>query len=262
MLGVLSLAAFIASGQEDEASCSVAHVQLHGILLSTASGLTELVGGGGIASADAVMASIRAADKDDAVVAVVLDIDSPGGLPVAGDDIMQTLRGTTKPTVAVIRDIGTSAAYWAAAGADYVVASPVSDVGSIGVTMSYREVASSTEYEGSRWIDLSSGAFKDAGNPERMLRSEEHTYFQGQVAAVHAYMIERIATARPALTREALATYADGRSYLGSEALDRKLIDKLGSFPEALAYVDTVRGEPLGTAQLCDPDQGLLAEWF
>jgi protease-4 len=133
--------------------------------------------------------------------------------------------------------MGTSAAYWVAVGADHIIASPVSDVGSIGVTMSYLELASSTDNRGSRWIDISSGEYKDAGNPERVLSPKEREYFQGQVDAVHEYMVDRISSAREELSREEVANLADGRAYIGIEALKLKLVDELGSFTEAANYL-------------------------
>lgn len=225
---------------DDDEICTVARVPLQGVLMTTDNGLGDLLGLGVIRSADSVVESIETAESDDDIVAIVLDVDSPGGTPLAGDEIMRALRNAEKPVVAVVRDRGTSAAYWAMSGADHIVASPVSDIGSIGVTMSYLELASSTDNSGSRWIDLSSGSFKDAGNPERVLSEEEEEYFQGQVDSVHEYMVDRISESRSVLTKEELSKIADGRAFLGSEALELNLIDALGSFPEALDYVRSV----------------------
>ena len=221
----------------EEAKCNVARVPVKGIITTTDNGLAQLLGMGAVVSADGVVENIKRAEENENIKAIVVDIDSPGGTPVAGDEIMSALRGTNKPVVAVIRDRGTSAAYWAAVGADYIIASPVSDVGSIGVTMSYLETASSTEYEGSRWINISSGAFKDAGHPERVLRKEEQKYFQSQVDDVFEYMLDRISGARSSITKEELRKLADGRAYLGSESVSLKLIDKVGGFDEAKEYI-------------------------
>lgn len=253
----LSLTLLISGGNE---SCNVAHIRLHGILATTDSGIADMVGLGIIASSERIVGEIRDAAGNDDVRAVILDIDSPGGTPVAGDEIMRALQTLDKPSVAVIRDMGTSAAYWAAAGATTIIASPVSDVGSIGVTMSYRETADSKDREGSRWIDISSGLHKDAGNPDRVLTADEQAFFTGEVKQVHDYMVSQIANARPVLTHDALATLTDGRAYVGSEALQLQLVDALGSFDEALQYIETKLGMTKDDAVLCDPaDSGLAS---
>jgi protease IV len=242
---------------EQVAACNVARVQLHGVLMVSDS-FSSLLSGGMITDADSVARSITAAEEDPDIAAIVLDVNSPGGTPVAGDEILSAvMHVTTKPVVAVVRDVGASAAYWAIAGADHIIASPMSDVGSIGVTMSYAESAGALNEEGGRWVDIASGAFKDAGNPERTLRQEEQEYFQAQVDSVHEYMVERILFARPMLASSTLSEIADGRAFLGVDALAYGLVDVLGGFDTALAYID----EQTGTeAALCDPLYG--APWW
>jgi protease-4 len=251
-VGVSLLALFA-----DDYSCDVARVPLYGVLSTTDSGFAQLLGGA-ITSADAVVADIEFADEEEHVRAIVLDVDSPGGYPVAADTIMDALLAAEKPTVAVVRDLGASAAYWAAAGADYIIASPVSNVGSVGVTMSYLEFASTTDLEGARWVDLASGDFKDAGNPERALREEEEEHFRSQVDTVHEYMVDRIAQARGAISREELAELADGRSYVGTQALELKLVDELGGMDEALSYIANILNSEQDELTLCPPPSGGL----
>jgi protease-4 len=241
----------------DDHSCDVARVPLYGVLSTTDSGFAQLLGGV-ITSADAVVADIEYADEAEHVRAIVLDVDSPGGYPVAADTIMDALLAAEKPTVAVVRDLGASAAYWAAAGADHIIASPVSNVGSVGVTMSYLEFASTTELEGARWVDLASGDFKDAGNPERALREQEEEHFRSQVDTVHEYMVDQIAAARGAISRDELAALADGRAYVGTQALELKLVDELGGMDSALDYIALILGMQTEDLTLCPPPSGGL----
>jgi protease-4 len=222
-------------GEKEE--CNVARIQVQGVLMATDNGLGDMLGLGPVTSADKIIGYIHDAEEDDGIKAIILDVDSPGGTPVAGDEIMDALVSAKKPTVAVVRDRGASAAYWAMSGADYIIASPVSDVGSIGVTMSYLEMASSSENEGSRWIDISSGTFKDAGNPDRVLSEKEQEYFRTQVDGVFEYMLDKISGARQAITRNELKEIADGRAFLGTVGLELKLVDMLGGFSEARDYL-------------------------
>jgi protease-4 len=246
VLGIFSLL-----NNAEEKPCNVARIPIKGVLTTTDDGISELFGFGAIVSADSIIEKLNSAEKNEDIDAVILDIDSPGGTPVSADEIMTALSLIEKPTVSVMRDRGTSAAYWVAAGTDYIIASPISDVGSVGVTMSYTEFASSSEDAGSRWIDLSSGAFKDAGNPERALREEEEEYFQSQVNTIHEYMVDRISSARKVISRDELATLADGRAFLGVEALELKLIDMLGGFDEAKTYLAQVLSVDESAVTLC-----------
>jgi len=248
-LGVMS----ILGGSDDELYCNVARVPLHGIITSAGDGFQELLGLGMLSSADDFVAAIEGAERDEYIDAILVDIDSPGGTPVGGDEMMAALMVVEKPVVAVVRDLGASAAYWAAAGADHIIASPVSNVGSIGVTMSYLETASSTDIEGSRWVDLSSGDYKDAGNPERPLSEIEATHFRGQVDEVHDYMVNRIAEARATLSREDVSRLADGRAYVGTRAIELKLVDALGGFAEARTWLAEQVGMGVDEVVLCEP---------
>lgn len=257
-LGVMSLL----GGSDDGMYCNVARVPVHGIITSAGDGFQELLGLGMLSSADDFMAAIETAESDEYLDAIVIDIDSPGGTPVGGDEMMAALLAAEKPVVAVVRDLGASAAYWAAAGADHIIASPVSNVGSIGVTMSYLETASSTEIEGSRWVDLSSGFYKDAGNPERPLSEIEEEHFQEQVDVVHDYMVQRIADARGSLSVEQVRQLADGRAYVGVEALELGLVDALGGFDEARTWIMGETGLPLDEVVLCEPYESGWASLF
>ncbi len=252
----------VAYMNETTQACNVARIQVQGVLVATDGGLGQLLGFGAVRSADSVAEEIFQAEEDETIQAILIDVDSPGGTPVAGDEILTAIEHARKPTVAVIRDQGTSAAYWAIASVDHIIASPVSDVGSIGVTMSYLELAGSSEYAGTRWVDISSGDFKDAGNPDRPLSEEEQVHFQEQVDVVYEYMLDRIVSKRSVLEREQLETLADGRAFLGSEALALNLVDELGGVTEALTYLAQRLGILESEVTLCSPADGGLEELF
>jgi protease-4 len=232
------------------------------VITSTGDGFSRLLGLGTLSSADDFVYEIKAADSDDTIDAIIIDIDSPGGIPVAADEMMSALIETNKPVVAVIRSVGASAAYWVAAGADRIIASPVSQVGSVGVTMSYLETASSTDIVGSRWIDISSGLYKDAGNPERALRDEERAHFRAQVASVHEYMVDRIAEARRVFTREEVAQLADGRAYVGTEALRLKLVDALGGVKDAEQWIAETLEKQTSEVVRCGQEGTVFGDLF
>src|SRR3989344_3648971 len=90
-----------------------------------------------ITSAEDVMWALQWVSDNSNIKAVVLQIDSGGGSPVAAEEIAAELKSLGKPSIAWIRERAGSAAYWIASAATTVIASEGSDVGSIGVTTSY-----------------------------------------------------------------------------------------------------------------------------
>lgn len=108
-------------------------------------------------SSEFVVKDIEDAEKDDSIKAIIVEIDSYGGSGVAGEEIANALKSAKKPTVALIRGAGDSAAYWAAIGASRIFASKNSDVGSIGVTMSYLDAVEQNKKDGYTYNSLSVG---------------------------------------------------------------------------------------------------------
>jgi len=186
-------------------------------------------------SADYVTQAIRKAEKDDKVLGLILEIDSGGGSPVASEEMVNALKLAKKPTVAVIRGMGASGAYWAATGADYIIASAISDVGSIGVTSSYLDNTKKNEKDGITYIELNTGKYKDAGNPDKPLTAEERILAQRDLDIMHNYFVKAVAENRK-LDIEKVKKLADGSTMLGAMALDNGLIDKIGGQEEAIQY--------------------------
>jgi len=257
MIGSITFGLMALLGDDDD-YCNVVKIPVHGVIVTDDGGFGDLFGFGALTGAASVVQAIRDADEDEMVEALLLDIDSPGGTPVAADAIMTALSNSSKPTVALIQDVGASAAYWVAAGADHIVASPVSSVGSIGVTMSYTEEAGITTEEGGRFIEISSGSFKDAGNPERVLTAEEQAYYQEQVDIAHGYFVDRVAEVRPTLTRDAYARLADGRIFIGVQAFKEKLVDALGGADVALSYLADMTGMAQDDIVVCTAEGDAL----
>jgi len=124
-------------------------------------------------SADDVTWVVKNAQDNESIKAIVVEIDSYGGSGEAGEEMMRAFKDSKKPVVAFIREVGLSAAYLAATGAQTIFASKISDVGSIGVTASYLQETEKNKKEGLTYVDLSSGKYKDSGNPSRAISTDE-----------------------------------------------------------------------------------------
>lgn len=163
-------------------------------------------------------------------------MDSPGGDPVAGEDVMQAMKHASKPTAALIADEGTSAAYLSATGAQTIFASANSAVGDTGITQSYLNQTKQNEQNGLTWIPLTAGQYKDMGNPNAPLTPEEKTLMQRDLDIMLQNLIKWIAANRN-LSVASVTAMADGSSMEGQMALQNGLIDKIGNIYDVKNYL-------------------------
>lgn len=215
-----------ASVSVSDGYCNIAVIPLHGEM-TTAALFDEYGTPIPSASLDDFMYALRSAEYDPNIEGVIVSIDSPGGSPYAGEAVANELMRSPLASAAVIRDQGLSAGYWAATGADRIFASPVSDVGSIGATMSYLEYAKQNEESGLRYVEIASGPLKNAGDPDRHLSDDELARFQSDIDALADVFIREVAKNRN-MPLDAVEAIADGGSYLGASALEKGLVDELG----------------------------------
>lgn len=197
------------------------------------------------------------AENDFGIEGLLLEINSPGGTPVASEQISDIVRSTSLPTLSLIGDMGASGAYLVAASADKIIASSMSDVGSIGVTMSYTENSKKNEEEGVTFVQLSSGKFKDAGNPEKPLTEEERKLFEADLELVHKEFVKKVAEMRGKSVEE-IDALADGSSMPGVRALEKGLIDMIGNRQTARQEFAKTLGIPEDQVVFCEYTGGLL----
>ena len=238
LLLILCFLYFIFSGEV----CNVRGIELRGELVTY-----KLEGGTDQApadqtSSDDIMGMIEKAESDSDIKAILLEIDSFGGSPVAAEEIAKALKMTTKPTVAQIRERGISAAYWAATGTNIIFASSNSDVGSIGVTMSYLQNIEKNRKEGLEYIGLTSGNFKDTASPDKPITSEEKKLLQRDLDIIHDNFVKAVAQSRN-IPVDDVKKLADGSTMLGEMALQSKLIDKIGGLFQVKEYLRDLLGE-------------------
>jgi len=175
---------------------------------------------------------IKKADKDKEIKAIIFEINSPGGTVLASKEIANAIKETKKPTVAWIREVGASGAYWVASAADRIVADESSIVGSIGVIGSYLQFSRLFDKYGITYEQLVSGRYKDAGSPYKPLSEDERTYLMGKINSLRETFVSAVAENRN-LNKNYVNSLATGEIFLGSEALKLKLIDELGGKEEA-----------------------------
>lgn len=229
-------------------SCNVSGIKLRGFI-STYNPDEEYVTEetyDSVTSED-IVALIEHAESEKQIKATLIEVDSYGGYTVAAEEISKAVEQAEKPVVAFVRSAALSAAYWGISAADHILASELSDIGSIGVTISYVETAGENEQAGRVYREISSGAFKDTGDPEKVLTQEEQELLMRDVKLSHDIFVRDVAENRE-LPIDLVYTMADGSSVLGAQAREFGLIDAIGGEREALAYLEETLGEP---AEVC-----------
>ena len=236
-----------------DGTCNVAVLPLEGTILP----FYGLIDVPLIVTPEMVESFMATVEEQGDIDAVLVEINSPGGTPVASERIAKRFRNSTLPTVGLIGDMGASGGYMVAAATDYLIASPMSDVGSIGVNMSYVEESLKNEEEGLTYVQLTTGKFKDAGSPNRPITEEERALLQKDLDIVHNEFVKMVAEDRHK-TVEEISVLADGSSMTGVRALEAGLVDKLGGRSEARdALAHILAMDPLDIT-FCEYESALL----
>jgi protease-4 len=187
---------------------------------------SPLSGSGGT-TADDVVEQIEAADEDEDVEALLVELNTPGGEIVPSDDIRRAAAEFDGPTVAYATDRCASGGYWIASGCDELWAREASLVGSIGVVGSRPNAKGLADKLGISYEQFTAGEYKDAGVPLREIQEEEREYLQGIVDGIYEQFVETVSEGRDMDTNTIRET--EGRVYLGTDALEIGLVDALGT---------------------------------
>ena len=197
-----------------------------------------------IVTPEMIEISMDTIEEDDTIEAVLIEINSPGGLPVASERIAKRLSNSPLPTVGLIGDIGASGGYMVAAATDHLIASPISMVGSIGVTMSYVEQSKQNDEDGLTYVELNTGKYKDSGSPDKALSDEERKLFQRDLDDLYETFIKMVSEYRD-IPLEKVRELADGSTVNGTRAKDLGLVDEVGGRVEAkIALAKILNKEP------------------
>jgi protease IV len=181
---------------------------------------------------------IRRARQDDDVKAIVLRVDSPGGSAFAAEVIRRELalaRKEGKPVVVSMGSLAASGGYWISTASDEIWASPATITGSIGIFGIFATIDKPLAHYlgvhvdgvGTTWL---SGALR----VDRPLQAEVGRMVQAVIDKGYQEFLSRVSEAR-SMPPEAVDRIARGRVWSGKDALQLKLVDKLGSLKDAIA---------------------------
>lgn len=225
-------------------------------LFSSAQGVGIIELKGVITSSDKTIANLNDFKKNNNIKAIVVRIDSPGGAVGASQEVFMELRRVNreKPVVASMGSVAASGGYYAAIGAEKIVASPGTLTGSMGVILKFVNLEEIFKKIGYKSETIKSGEFKDMGSPNRSLTKAERAMLQRLLDNVHDQFIRDIAESRK-LAEEDVRQVADGRIFSGEQALKLGLIDELGNLTDAVRLAAELGGLKDLDPRLIYPDE-------
>jgi protease IV len=179
---------------------------------------------------------LHAARLDADIRAVVLRIDSPGGSVLASEQIyreVMALKQDGKPVVVSMGDVAASGGYYIAAPADQIIASANTITGSIGVFASIPTFSRTLNKIGVNVDGIGTTPLSGADRIDRPLSAEAARLLQMTVDHTYEEFLARVAKGR-SKTREAIDAIAQGRVWAGADAKQQGLVDRLGTFDDAV----------------------------
>lgn len=186
--------------------------------------------------------------KDPAVKAIVLRVDSPGGVVPPCQEIYEEVKKAVakKKIIVSMGSAAASGGYYISAPATRIFANPGTLTGSIGVIMEVPNVEGLMNKVGIKAEVIKSGKHKDIASMFRSMGKEERAILQGVLDDVHQQFVDVVAEGRK-MSRKEVDKIADGRVFTGRQALDAGLVDQLGDLEDAInaaAKLTGIRGEP------------------
>lgn len=205
---------------------------------------------------------IRKLRQDDAVKAIVVRINSPGGSASASEQVLRELRlaKEAKPVIISMGTVAASGGYWISTAADRVYAEPTTITGSIGVFGMFLNFQQLTNDKlGVTFDTVKTGRFADALSPVRPKTEDELAMFQRLVDWIYDEFLGRVGDARK-LSREQVHEIAQGRVWSGAEAVKLGLVDEVGGLGVAMQFAAEKAGLGAGYGVSEYPRKKMLAE--
>lgn len=211
----------------------VAILPLEGVIAKKMNMLMQVSGG---TSSQLFAQAIQTALSDPTVHSIVLDIDSPGGTvdgTQALADIVFGARSSGKNIVALGSGAICSAAYWIASAAQHVyVADSTTAVGSIGVVTSHTDISGAEAAQGIKTTELSAGKYKRITSQYSPLTSDGRKSIQESLDYTYSLFVDAVAKNRNVTAAVVLSSMADGRVFIGKQAVQAGLVDGIMSMDQ------------------------------
>lgn len=194
---------------------------------------------GTTAGSTTIRAALEAARRNDAVKAVVLRVDSPGGSALASDIIWKaaTRLAAEKPLIVSMGGVAGSGGYYVSIPGDTVFAEASTITGSIGVVGGKLVWSGLMEDKlGITTTEFKRGQRADLFSPNRMWTDEERAWMQNWMNGIYTQFKQRVSESRGKRIKGDLEKLAGGRVYTGKQALELGPVDRIGGLHDALSH--------------------------
>ena len=220
---------------------NVAVITAHGVVAKRANMFMQISGG---VSTEILADQIQAALDNPSVKALILDIDSPGGTVDGTFELADGLfnsRGD-KPIVALANGLMASAAYAFGAATDAIyMTGPTTHVGSIGVVAAHTDYSRYEEKLGIKTTEIYAGKYKRIASQHEPLTADGKESIQASVDYLYSIFVERVATFRGVPVSTVLDGMADGKIFIGQQAIDAGLVDGISTLSDLIAELSMGR---------------------
>lgn len=199
--------------------------------------------GNRIVGSETMAEAVRAARADDGIEAIVLRVDSPGGVAVAADIMWRELQlaGADKPLIVSMSDLAASGGYYIAAPAHTIVAQPGTLTGSIGAYGGKYVLGGTFEKLGVKMEEVTNGAHADLFSPVSRFSDSARQALQAQLDDTYERFLQVVADGR-GMTRDEVDRIAQGRVWTGRQAYENGLVDELGGLWRAIEVAKVEAG--------------------
>jgi signal peptide peptidase SppA len=207
-------------------------INISGSLVTNGSWLSRRFGVTGYSD---IKDTLVVAAQDPEIHHILLNIDSSGGSANGIDSVatlIKQINSDYKPVTAFTEGKANSAAYWIGSAAGAFYGTRLSEVGSIGVIAILVEQTKALEMEGITPTVFRSGEFKAFGNSMEVLSDKAKAKIQSRLDTLYGEFVHGVATARGLPESSAKSTWAEGRTFLGFEAVKENLLDGVKTFEE------------------------------
>jgi len=178
---------------------------------------------------------VKEIGDDPGIKGVIVRVDSPGGDAIASDEILQSLKelARKKPVVISMSDVAASGGYYIAMTGDPVVAYPSTITGSIGVIYGKANLKGLYDKLGISTDTLKRGKFADIDSETQPLSPEARKKLRESIESIYDGFLKRVADGRKT-TKDKIEPLAQGRVWVGNDALRIRLVDELGGIDRAI----------------------------
>lgn len=211
----------------------IAYVYVFGVMVPSASPTEEEWFG--LASTSKAIEQIKEAESRYDVDGILVIWDTPGGYTQGVPELGDTIANVTKPLVNYVEGGMNSAGYWSGCS-QTIYADEFASIGSIGCYMAIYDASEQYEMHGLKTILITTGSHKGAGTPGTKITEQQIQHYADEVVGVVGRRFFEHVSEYRQLPEELM----DGRSWLGTKALELGLIDAIGTREDALAELETL----------------------